>query len=440
MRKVLLVFVLIVSVSYGAHAQWEQLPGSADSELNVFDIHVFKGALWAQCQSGLFVSNDSGQSWSASSPNPRSVQLFLEQFGGKLYSGGFRGLWRYDDTQWTRLIDTQVSRGCFSEGVFLSPIYRSPFPNSALPLILRSSDNGLKWDTMYVYNMKVNSSPQLIGLFAHRQRLFLCLSGYDYYFETDSHGQKIWHNDPASDVMISTDSGNSWTSSFQKGVFEIAPGRTTTTFAALNDSTFFEANEGGIYRCTNSSSTHRSVRVITPSLYPSLSFPACLDTFKGGVVVTTFDSTTSTNRLWLLSNESVQNLDFGHNFGAINTFTSNGKYIYIGTGNSGIWRAPIASLPLAVEARAPMGEFGVTIYPNPSADKATLSFSLPERGHVSVNLYDACGILRNAVFDGEREAGENNLAIETRGLMNGVYQVVLSTAISRRLARLVIAR
>lgn len=60
-------------------------------------------------------------------------------------------------------------------------------------------------------------------------------------------------------------------------------------------------------------------------------------------------------------------------------------------------------------------------YPNPFNPATTIRFSLPERSHVELVIYDALGDHVETLVNGEQEAGVYEVEFDARGLASGVY-------------------
>jgi hypothetical protein len=104
------------------------------------------------------------------------------------------------------------------------------------------------------------------------------------------------------------------------------------------------------------------------------------------------------------------------------TMDANGAAISTGT-------ADISS-PLRVAGvereSAELGAAMMPIYPNPSAQSATVEFDLHSAGRVSVSVQDVRGANVLRLIDGRQlDAGEHLLPIDTRALPAGTYVVVL---------------
>ncbi len=72
--------------------------------------------------------------------------------------------------------------------------------------------------------------------------------------------------------------------------------------------------------------------------------------------------------------------------------------------------------------------------PNPVRDVATIGYTVPSRGNVLIELFDATGALVRVVESGAREAGSYSVQVDVRNLASGVYHYRL-TANGVRLAR-----
>lgn len=75
------------------------------------------------------------------------------------------------------------------------------------------------------------------------------------------------------------------------------------------------------------------------------------------------------------------------------------------------------------------------LYPNPVVSEAHIRFTVPDPGRITVRLYDNTGKLVDELFNGALIAGENEFSFNTASLPAGMYQVVITDAGQRELAK-----
>jgi hypothetical protein len=98
---------------------------------------------------------------------------------------------------------------------------------------------------------------------------------------------------------------------------------------------------------------------------------------------------------------------------------------------------------VGVESPQPVtrpSELALSVSPNPTRGNASIAFSLPARGDVSLKLYDAQGRLVRTLVSGTREAGAHSVSLNGGSLSSGVYFYRLQSGSSTATKKLVIAR
>lgn len=72
----------------------------------------------------------------------------------------------------------------------------------------------------------------------------------------------------------------------------------------------------------------------------------------------------------------------------------------------------------------------LSTYPNPAQDLSVLRFNLSNSARVSAKMTDATGRVVWSQPSAQRNAGQQELMIDTRTLANGVYSVVLTSEVN----------
>ena len=80
------------------------------------------------------------------------------------------------------------------------------------------------------------------------------------------------------------------------------------------------------------------------------------------------------------------------------------------------------------------------ILPNPVSNRGLVSFSLPAATHISLKLYNTLGQLVETVYDGCKPAGVHESTLDTSGLPQGTYFLVLETPTIRQKRSFVIVQ
>jgi hypothetical protein len=66
-------------------------------------------------------------------------------------------------------------------------------------------------------------------------------------------------------------------------------------------------------------------------------------------------------------------------------------------------------------------------YPNPFNPSTTIEFSLPQKSHITLKVYNVLGQTIATLVDGEKEAGSFKVSLNGESLASGMYIYRLST-------------
>lgn len=84
------------------------------------------------------------------------------------------------------------------------------------------------------------------------------------------------------------------------------------------------------------------------------------------------------------------------------------------------------------------GNFSLTVYPNPMKDKATLAYSLPADGAVTLTVYNAMGQQMAVVVDERQTSGVHQVEVSLQQWASGVYYCRLTYGNSVELIKMVV--
>jgi len=79
-------------------------------------------------------------------------------------------------------------------------------------------------------------------------------------------------------------------------------------------------------------------------------------------------------------------------------------------------------------------------HPNPFNSSTTISYTLPEKGPVTLSIYNLLGQKVATLFDGVQQAGEHKLMWDATGTPSGVYFARLEVAEKRQIVRMVLLK
>ena len=95
---------------------------------------------------------------------------------------------------------------------------------------------------------------------------------------------------------------------------------------------------------------------------------------------------------------------------------------------STLWAEAIDGASLRIPALVAKGQdLGLAAYPNPAQDQSLVRFNLNSNASVSVKLTDAMGRVVLEQVLANRPAGRQEISLDTKGISNGVYNLVLTS-------------
>lgn len=230
-------------------------------------------------------------------------------------------------------------------------------------------------------------------------------------------------------INRSTDGGSTWSNSGTSLFGNITIGR----FVQLSNTNIFVHTLGGIFRSTDDGATWATVNGTPIGVqYRTLAGIGgiLLLGTPSGLYQSTDGGTTWINYSSGLLNTTLDYLALG----------PDGR-LY-GSGGSGIYRTttPIIT-SIGTQGEDLPDEFHLyQNYPNPFNPTTTISFQIPEAGHVSVRIFDVTGREVVTLIDEKLAAGVYEKRFDASGLASGVFFCRLQSGNSSMTRKLVLIR
>jgi hypothetical protein len=410
MKKILHAAMLLGTVCFAINAQWVQTNGPSNH--TVLSLAAQDSILFAGTYSGAYLSTDNGAHWAAtgSLPFPSGRVLSLAVMGGLVFAGTDDG-------------------------------------------ICRSSDNGTTWQA-------VDS-----GLPDHTLIHSVAVNGTNVYAGTHSHG-----------VFLSADSGATWTAA-DSGL----PAATSVYSLLANGSQVFAGTWGaGIFRLSNNQTVWSAANSGLPAnatagyvlslaatgagvaagigsaIYTSadhgshwtISAAPLIGSPVNGLAAISNDffAATYSSGVFHSGNNGLSWAAIGEGLPQTNSqgvcVAVSGPYLFLGSGNSGVWRRPLSEISAVKkhqDYRLRHGSFTLSGAGGCSS-KISIAFSLPQAERVIVRIYNLGGSAISTIVDRRFNPGAYDYLWEARGCAPGCYTVKMQTGTIGSSQRIIIVR
>jgi hypothetical protein len=127
----------------------------------------------------------------------------------------------------------------------------------------------------------------------------------------------------------------------------------------------------------------------------------------------------------------------------VRSFAVCGTDLFAGTAGYAVWKRPLAEMVLPVERgaclipeRCQLGQN----YPNPFNPSTTVRFSIPQRSHVTLKVFDVLGREVATLVDEVRQAGAYTVTWEATGRASGLYLYRMVAGSWSRSGKMVVVR
>ena len=119
---------------------------------------------------------------------------------------------------------------------------------------------------------------------------------------------------------------------------------------------------------------------------------------------------------------------------AAETFVAKGAYL-------GSCEQPSAAKLVTTPTKElPKGKVAISVFPNPSSNKTSISFQTALTGKASITVYDMSGKLITMLYSGMVEKGrQQKIEMETSKLQAGMYFINLQTPTGKTQQKLMVS-
>jgi hypothetical protein len=431
-QSICLALAIVLICPY-ASAQWTHT--SLPDSLPAYCFAVNGANLFAGTGRGVFLSTDSGTSWTAASTDMTNVSclavsgvnLFAGTSGGVFVSTNNGTSWAAASTGLTNtdvralaVFDTNLFAGT-SDGVFRSTNNGTNWTaaNNGLP-------RDLRWDSTHIVPISCIAS--------NGQNLF----AGTWFYSRDSSG-----------VYLSTNRGSNWTkmnaglrvNSGFPGVGALAVSG-TNLFAGTFQGVFLSTNNGTSWTATSPAMKYSYVPALAvcgTNLFAGTGYY-----LKASPPMGVFLSTDS-GASWTAVNEGLPRepwWDPSIQYASIGCLASIGQNLFAGT-ELGVWRRPLSEMITSVgnSLGGLPHEFALhQNYPNPFNPSTTIKYELPKSTVVRLSVYDMLGREVSVLVDERRDTGVHEVNFEASRLSSGVYFYRLQAGDFTQTKRLLLLR
>ena len=385
LRIILTAFLVTAASALSVRAQWERLPLFPSAPKATIGQYIFTSDA-----SGLFVSKDSGATWtqvdSGLGSSPSIIQMAA--IGTNLFAlNASSGIFRSSDSgiSWVAANSGLLNQ---YEGYSAVAVKGQTLFVSTNRGVFSSTNNGDSW----VSTSEVPPDNDVTCLAANNSDLFAVIQG----------------------VYISSDDGKNW-ESINNGL-----GGGITNLTVIGNFLFAGSYGGGVYRSTNSGLSWENLNNGLTNLRVNVIKGFGSNIFAGtdgsGVFLSTNDGLT-----WQSANSGIRDsLSL-----LVFNFNISGKYLFVEEAN-GVWRRPLSDFNTDAVSSPVFANNSLSNYPNPFSQSTTINFSSPESGVAEVTIVNLLGSEVARIFSGELSAGEHSFKwSKPPSLPEGMYECIV---------------
>ena len=356
----------------------------------------------------IFCSSNAGADWSMASVGP--VSFWPREFianGTLTYAATAGGVFRSGDggTTWISTstgLDNEIVESILVRGSKLFAACQQDPMNPFTIVMYTSADSGNSWTATSV--------------------------GYPYSLHCLAEDSEYVYAGSNIGLLRSPDEGSTW-----EYMGRLPSNQAIYSIAHCGDKLLAGMEAGGVAISSDQGENWFATDLTNPGVYDLLEF----DSARTVLAATSTGVFVSTNRgiNWTPANSGLMS--------SVSRVSADARYIYGATGGAGVWRRPVSEIISSIGVTTSQSIHTYELlqnYPNPFNPTTTLRYTLPQRSHVTLIVFNTLGQQVATLVEAMEEPGEHSVKFDGRWLASGVYFYRLQAGSFVRTMKLVILR
>jgi hypothetical protein len=394
---------------------------------------LYHDRVFAAAGESPFSSTDNGETWTPGGPGIIVSQvLTLAKGDGEIFAGTYSGIFRTTDcgTRWNR-VDSTLARfeiqsiAVSGTTLLVGTRYGGGF---------RSTDNGKNWSLV----IPGWGDPWVLTFAIVGKNIFAGMNSNAVLRSTDN--GVSWTFLPGATpscqciavkggnlfaggrygITRSTDDGMTWTRA------DTGAGMTIAALAVIGTKIFAGGFGSGVFVSTNNGSRWTKVDSgLTDLVIDCFAVSGnnlFAGTMGGGIFLLATPDT-----VWTCVNP-VSDGKWLRSAGSMNTWITSllvsDGYLLAGTEQTAAWKRPLSEMVTGVREGGSIAPAAFTLYqnyPNPFNPSTTIKYELPKTSQMSLTVYDILGREVSVLVNDRRNAGVYDVQFDGSALASGVY-------------------